>query len=248
MAVADLTNEQRRIIRDLVSHYEEHREAIFGKFLDILLVHITGDPNLKEYIHSVKMRTKAPGHLKDKLSRKFRDANKNGKKVKVTKDNLFTTINDLAGFRILHLHTGQFEYLHKGLLGLFARERYVLRGKPFARTWDDESRGYFKEIGIKTEKSPSMYTSVHYVISSQSRVAATCEIQVRTLMEEVWGEVSHTVNYPHEVRSVACKEQIATLARVTSSATRLVDSIFRSYDDHERVTRATAELRRRLRP
>ena len=34
-----------------------------------------------------------------------------------------------------------------------------------------------------------MYTSVHYVIGSASRTTVTCEIQVRTLMEEVWGEV-----------------------------------------------------------
>jgi hypothetical protein len=35
-----------------------------------------------------------------------------------------------------------------------------------------------------------------------------------------------------EVDSVACAEQIEAVARLTSSATRLVDSIFRSYEDH----------------
>jgi ppGpp synthetase/RelA/SpoT-type nucleotidyltranferase len=54
----------------------------------------------------------------------------------------------------------------------------------------------------------------------------TAEIQVRTLMEEVWGEVDHTMNYPYPVESLACREQLKVLARVTSSASRLVDSIF----------------------
>jgi putative GTP pyrophosphokinase len=50
-------------------------------------------------------------------------------------------------------------------------------------------------------------------------------------MEEVWGEVDHKVNYPHESKSVACVEQIKALARSTSAATRLVDSIFATVQD-----------------
>jgi len=73
-----------------------------------------------------------------------------------------------------------------------------------------------------------MYTSVHYVVESNSSTRATCEIQVRTLAEELWGEVDHTMNYPHESSVLSCREQIKVLARVTSSCSRLVDSIFRS--------------------
>jgi hypothetical protein len=50
-------------------------------------------------------------------------------------------------------------------------------------------------------------------------------------MEEVWGEVDHSINYPHPAKSVACREQIRALARATSSATRLVDSIFATVED-----------------
>ena len=78
-----------------------------------------------------------------------------------------------------------------------------------------------------------MYSSVHYVIEASYKTKFTCEIQVRTLAEEVWGEVDHTFNYPHEVDSIACQEQIRVLARVASSLSRLVDSIFRSYDDFQ---------------
>ena len=89
-----------------------------------------------------------------------------------------------------------------------------------------------------------MYTSVHYVIGSASRTRMTAEIQVRTLMEEVWSEVDHSVNYPHQNESLPCREQLKVLARVTSSATRLVDSIFITLDDHHRAAR----LRGRRRP
>jgi cellulose biosynthesis protein BcsQ len=78
------------------------------------------------------------------------------------------------------------------------------------------------------------------VVASASRTKLTAEIQVRTLMEEVWGEVDHQLNYPHETQSLACREQLKVLARVTSSATRLVDSIFSTQaDDDVRVLTKT---------
>lgn len=61
----------------------------------------------------------------------------------------------------------------------------------------------------------------------------TCELQVRTLTEETWGEVDHRINYPHKTDSVACLQQIRALARSTSAAGRLVDSIFATVDDEE---------------
>jgi len=77
-----------------------------------------------------------------------------------------------------------------------------------------------------------MYTSVHYVVEANTKTRYTCEIQVRTLMEELWGEVDHTINYPHKTPSIACSEQIRALARLTSGCSRLVDSIFRSHEEY----------------
>ena len=73
-----------------------------------------------------------------------------------------------------------------------------------------------------------MYTSIHYVLGSNSVTRTTCEIQVRTLAEELWGEVDHAMNYPKESNIQTCREQIKVLARVTSSCSRLVDSIYRA--------------------
>jgi ppGpp synthetase/RelA/SpoT-type nucleotidyltranferase len=246
MPAAKLSKRQRELIDRLVAHYEAN-QGDASKLLEILTVNITADKALKPYIHSVKARVKDPDHLRDKLERKLREARAEGRDFNISEDNLFVKINDLAGFRILHLNTRQMEHIHQGLIALFERERYVLREKPFASTWDDESRGYFTGIGIKTRQSPSLYTSVHYVINANSLARATCEVQVRTLMEEVWGEVNHAMNYPHALDSVACTEQIKALARLTSGATRLVDSIFRSYEDHLTIRARLKHLGRRNR-
>ena len=61
----------------------------------------------------------------------------------------------------------------------------------------------------------------------------SCEIQVRTLLEEVWGEIDHLVNYPKPTDNVACREQIGVLARLVSAGSRLADSICRVYSDEK---------------
>jgi putative GTP pyrophosphokinase len=91
---------------------------------------------------------------------------------------------------------------------------------------------------FEVDDSPcSLYTSVHYVVDAGLDARCTAEIQVRTLAEELWGEVDHAINYPHKTQSLACREQIKALARATSSCSRLVDAIYRSNDDFVRSSR-----------
>ena len=94
---------------------------------------------------------------------------------------------------------------------LMSSDGILLEG-PVAKTWDDEYREYFAALNIGIESSANMYTSIHYVVQPNSRLEITCEIQVRTLMEEVWGEVDHSINYPVKSDSRSCREQIKVLA------------------------------------
>jgi ppGpp synthetase/RelA/SpoT-type nucleotidyltranferase len=225
-----LTTRERKIITPLVRSFQDKRQFL-DPFHDTLFGILVKSKDLKPLVHSFRSRIKDPDHLRDKLARKIREAEKKNKTFGITEKNLFTKINDLAGIRILHLHTTQIEQIDKVLKRIFDEFEYELIEGPGARTWDDEYRDFFKGIGFKTLPSESLYTSVHYVVGSKSQLKLTCEIQVRTLMEEVWGEVDHTINYPHQHKSVACREQIRALARATSTSTRLVDAIFAATKD-----------------
>ena len=88
--------------------------------------------------------------------------------------------------------------------------------------------------------------SVHYVIELNPTSHVRCELQVRTLADELWGEVSHTIDYPKPTKSIACQEQLKVLARVTSGCTRLVDSIFRSREEFEKQRATRRELRKKF--
>jgi putative GTP pyrophosphokinase len=222
------TSHQDEFIASILEAYAAHRNTI-ELFQAQLVMALQSSTELQAHIHSMKTRLKDPAHLADKIDRKIRQCESDGRQIAVTPENLLVEINDLAGVRLLHLYTRQIEQIDAALRSIFSEQQYELIEGPFARTWDDESREFFRGCGIETQDSPTMYTSVHYVISSASRTTVTCEIQVRTLMEEVWGEVDHILNYPAATDRLSSREQLKVLARVTSSATRLVDSIFTTH-------------------
>jgi len=230
-----LLPEEDVLISELVDHFVQNREK-FELFVEQLRAVLQGTQTLRQLVHSMKWRVKDAEHLRDKLIRRLVGADGGQPSFDVTRENLFERVNDLAGFRILHLHTRQMEAINKVLLDVLDEARYRVLEGPIAKTWDDETRAYFQEIGIQTESSESLYTSVYYVIEANTRTKYTGEIQVRTLAEELWGEVDHSINYPRACSVLACREQIKVLARVTSSCTRLVDAIFRTLeDDRERA-------------
>lgn len=54
----------------------------------------------------------------------------------------------------------------------------------------------------------------------------SCEIQIRTLFEEIWGEIDHELNYPNPTESSVCREQLRVLAKVVGAGSRLVSAIY----------------------
>jgi putative GTP pyrophosphokinase len=178
-------------------------------------------------LHSLKSRVKSKEHLRDKLNRKWDDG------VEVTKENLFQRISDLGGVRILHLHLDQFPTIHNEIMSNINRyHEWVLFEKPKAYIWDKEKESIYKDLEIEVQTKDSNYTSIHYVVKPNPDSFVTCEIQVRTLFEEIWGEIDHSINYPHATGSIACKEQIKVLAKLVNAGTRLADSIFASHQEY----------------
>jgi ppGpp synthetase/RelA/SpoT-type nucleotidyltranferase len=227
------TRAQKQLIEDLVQHYQE-RIPEFRTFAKVLRTQILGSQALRKHISFVTVRIKEPDHLEDKLYRKLEETSHKEKPFNYSKKNLFVRVNDLAGLRIIHLHTQQIAPICNGLKGLFEEERYRVIDGPTARVWDEEYKRFFREAGIATKTSNTLYTSVHYVLKPNKKTPITCELQIRTLMEEAWGEVDHELNYPHESDILACREQLAALARATWSCNRLIDAIYRTKDDADK--------------
>ena len=217
-------------IKEAIQAYKD-RQFEYEQFLAAVAVFFQKHPELNKapfpIIHSIKLRLKDPLHLEDKLRRKLEGGNI------VTKETVFTEITDFIGVRVLHLYQDQFPYINDEINKKIENGDWVFVEKPKAFTWDPESEKFYKNQNILTELRETYYTSIHYVIKPNNKNSICCEIQVRTLFEEIWGEIDHSINYPHPTDSIACKEQLRVLSKLVSTGTRLADSIFRSNIEHE---------------
>lgn len=178
-------------------------------------------------IHSLKHRIKSRNSLEDKLNRKWDNGNR------VTVENFNKSITDIGGVRVLHLYNDQFPLIHTEIMRRINDHReWSLFEQPKAYIWDKEKEQQYKDLGLDVIPKDSNYTSFHYVVKPNETSPFCCEIQVRTLLEETWGEIDHTINYPQKTKSIACAEQIKVMAKLVNAGSRLADSIFNSYEEH----------------
>jgi GTP pyrophosphokinase len=194
-------------------------------FMDGVVRYIGQHPELTVYgrpaVHSYKSRLKDRDHLREKIKQKSTETNP------ITPENFFYRITDLAGVRILHLFQGEFRYIDAVVRNRVAEGDWVLAERAKAYTWDPESAHFFGNFDLEVSQKPTSYTSVHYLIRPRTDSPICCELQVRTLFEEIWGEVDHRINYPSPTESVACREQIAVLSKLVGAGSRLLDALDR---------------------
>lgn len=212
----------QRQLDQLIEEYESHRDEfdLFRRQVsDYFLVTKKFNSGSLPLIHSVKSRLKDIDHLKEKILRKWEDG-------PITKETLFSRVTDFAGVRVIHLYSQQFREIHAAIDDHVKQGYWFLNEPPIAYSWDPEATAFFKSMKLNAETRDSYYTSIHYVVRPQRNSNLSCEIQVRTLFEEAWGEIDHALNYPNRTEVLACKEQLRVLAKLASTGTRLADSIF----------------------
>lgn len=173
-------------------------------------------------VHSTKSRTKDETHLAEKISRKIQEGRD------ITPDKFFSEVTDLAGVRVLLLYQDDFSHINKVIREkIELEEDWFLAEPPKAYTWDPENSAFFERHGVDSKLKDSSYTSVHYLVRPHEKSPIHCEIQVRTLFEEIWGEVDHHLNYPSKSENPALVEQIKVLSKIVGAGSRLLDSIHR---------------------
>lgn len=216
-----MTNQEQQIIEAFgasLLEFEIFMEGISGLFRKHPKISLGPFP----VVHSVKSRIKSTDHLLDKIQRK----NVAGREI--TSINCFQEVTDFAGVRILHLRQNDFGKIKEVIDAKVSAGDWHLVEQPIAYTWDPEYEKYFVDLGCRCERKDSFYTSVHFVVRPRQDSPLSCEIQVRTLFEEIWGEIDHSLNYPHPTRIASCQEQLRVLAKVVGAGSRLVTSIYNS--------------------
>ena len=178
----------------------------------------------RRIVHSYRSRLKDREHLRKKIERKSVDGRT------INAENVFKEITDLAGVRILHIFQEDFREIDRIIRDKVYEGDWHLSEIPKAYTWDPEAAAYFREFDLDVTEKVSSYTSVHYLVRPREDSPLCCEIQVRTLFEEIWGEVDHQINYPILTNNLACKEQIMVLSKIVGAGSRLLDSLKRVHN------------------
>ena len=202
----------------LLEMYDEYEQALEGLKTKIEGSFFASDIFPK--IHYFKTRKKIRTHLKNKIERKQQEGRL------LTENNFFDEITDLIGCRILLLFPQHFKYIHEFIL---SNDEWELKEDPIAYTWDPETKKFFSEELLITDvkEKPSYYTSIHYVVNTyKTPNTPCCEIQVRTLLEEVWGEIDHEFNYPDKNENKHLQDSLKALAKLIASGAKLTEIIY----------------------
>lgn len=113
----------------------------------------------KEIVHSTKLSLKSKDNLRKKIDRKISNGND------IRPDNLFSTITDLAGVRVILLFQQDFSTIHSVIDSKISGGDWHFAESPKAFTWDPEKKEYFEQLNIEVETRETSYTSVHYLIN-----------------------------------------------------------------------------------
>lgn len=195
--------------------YDDHcaREPELEKYCDRFREYFLDGCEMP--IHSIRTRAKDPRHLIEKIIRK-RGKYQNKKYRNIQVKNYMDIVQDLIGARILILAKEEWEGVFNWIMEKFRdhpAEGIYLAEAPVAYTRYGD-RNIFGDK-IYREHTDRGYRSQHYVVRFGEYF---CEIQVRTLAEEVYGEFDHRVKYPY-------RNDNHFLMRYTNTVAQLADSI-----------------------
>jgi len=165
-------------------------------------------------VHAVRIRVKDPEHLIEKIIRKkIQDHD-----FEITIENYKEKITDLIGIRALHLFKDDWIKIHNSIIA-----KWKPVESPVANIRDgdhEELINLYNENGCEINKHIHGYRSIHYLISFEGSIEASIiiEIQVRTVFEEAWSEIDHSVRYPYDIENPILNPYLSIFNRLVGSA------------------------------
>lgn len=165
-------------------------------------------------VHSVKSRIKEPDRLIEKIIRKTHDRkNKYGNDFEFNLENYKNEINDLIGIRVIHIFKDQWREIHEFIIKTWKVIEIT------ANVRDGDNISVFEDLNIEVRSKASGYRSVHYLVEfypTNQKVIA--EIQVRTIFEEGYGEIDHSLRYSHSKIPEILQSNLLLFNRIVGSA------------------------------
>ncbi|MDR3997170.1 MAG: GTP pyrophosphokinase, partial [Fusicatenibacter sp.] len=201
-------------------------------------------------------------HLVEKLVRKRLENYAKYRKMDAT--NYMRYVTDLIGIRGLLLYREDWVNFHKYIIHWFKNdpEKYI---RDYGRDYDQNASGYMAEppkvhtrlgdyadiyvnwIPEENILDRKHYRAVHYIVVYRG---VYIEIQIKTLFEEGWGEIDHSILYPRRKGNAMLTEFSELLNRLAGMGDEM-GSFYRRLQvvpDEKFQSKETIVRKRELKP
>jgi len=162
-------------------------------------------------IQRVRVRLKRPESARDKLYAKGLDLS-----AKLDR-NHFATIHDALGARVIVYFTSQLRMIDLEIRN--SGDFEISTVKPPVAYLGSHLQEELGLTHIERRRKHSGYASIHYILRLSSPAVQNTEnpwfeIQLRTLCEDLWGEIEHVLGYkPQKRTSFAVRQQFRIISR-----------------------------------
>ena len=193
---------------EIADDYERRIEQIYEPARKEFIKEFFLDKEKENGLQSYKSRCKNSEHVIEKIIRK---RNENYVKYKnLNKENYWKFLTDLIGVRGLLLYRQDWVRFHTYLTEKIKDSKYVIDS---IRDYVDDGSVFMAEppkihirsgdfydiyvdwVPLENILDHKHYRSAHYIVNYKG---VYIEIQIRTLLEEGWGEIDHDILYPHK--------------------------------------------------
>lgn len=185
---------------------QAHEEAVKSDEYSNIVSSYLSEISKFDKVHSYSFRVNATDSLLKKI------ITKSAKKgIKINFNNYLTEITDLIGIRIIYIFKEDYyriyEQINEKYSNRFAENIHIK-----LRTGDDKK--IYQKILQNTDpiiEENNVYRSIHYTLYSkrdEEKAYPKIEIQTRTIFEEGWGEISHSLVYKNTVTDMSDSSNI----------------------------------------
>ena len=227
--------------KELMDIYQDYSKSL--KELETEGIYLSNRLQFCDEINSVRWRVKDPIHLLTKIVRKRKEAikekNNESKYLSISVENYKEVITDLIGLRAIYLFKHHWkivdEYVCKNFR-ISKSEKIIIYHAPEDDLSYYYQDGYVKEInGIeltytRSEKT-SKYRSTHYIIDANFPHNFKLELQIRSILDEAWGEIDHFLRYPDHQEDAQLKRQMTVLNGAINGCEELVTTYFKEFQE-----------------
>ena len=203
-----------KILQDYYENNLDHMQVIIDK-LEKKIATARDKKELPIYMTRARVKNIQSTYLKTKRK------GDNPNKKKITAKYLISDITDMIGLRILCLFEQDINDTFEFILSMCLSKHYKLK-EIIVYGWDKTSvfqnavNKYEYNINIKFKEKESGYKSIHFVgtySDFDAKEKYTFEIQLRTLLQDVWGELEHKLAYKQRSRHPFVKNGFQRLSQ-----------------------------------